>query len=134
VDFGRRSIGLCHLRLLAGTKHGDNGDGSRDGPILARNACRRSYAVGSPAARCVPERRNSQCHDDKILLGSICINRRVGDISRFIAAIVSSEAFKVELLVRDPRFCQVPNTQMQPTVTDKVPFSCGRRAAADLER
>ena len=27
-----------------------------------------------------------------------------------------------------------PNTQMQPTVIDKVPFSCDRRAAADLER
>jgi hypothetical protein len=27
-----------------------------------------------------------------------------------------------------------PNTQMQRTVTNRVPFSCGRRAAADLER
>jgi hypothetical protein len=26
-----------------------------------------------------------------------------------------------------------PNTQMQPTVVNKVPFSCARRAAADLE-
>jgi hypothetical protein len=25
------------------------------------------------------------------------------------------------------------NTQMQPTVTNKVPLSCVRRAAADLE-
>ena len=27
-----------------------------------------------------------------------------------------------------------PNTQMQPTVTNKVPLSRVRRAAADLER
>ena len=32
------------------------------------------------------------------------------------------------------RYRATPNNQMQRTVGDKVPLSCVRRAAADLER
>ena len=45
-----------------------------------------------------------------------------------VVAIVSQMAFS---LVGS---CQPPNTQMQPTVINKVPLSCVRRAAADLGR
>ena len=40
----------------------------------------------------------------------------------------------VDALAKGSMPWQAPNNQMQRTVTNRVPLSCDRRAAADLER
>ena len=49
------------------------------------------------------------------------------------AGLVAEGEFQIKPFIQGHQL-PPPNTQMQPTVTNKVPFSYARRAAADLER
>jgi hypothetical protein len=49
------------------------------------------------------------------------------------AGLAAEGAFQIKPFIQGHQL-PPPNTQMQPTVIDKVPFSRVRRAAADLAR
>jgi hypothetical protein len=49
------------------------------------------------------------------------------------AGLVAEREFQINSYIQGHQL-PPPNTQMQPTVINKVPFSYARRAAADLER